>query len=276
MKPGMKKLLYGLAITVSLILVTGALVMMARRHSVQVAPGERLVAYSHRPWSEVLAAHGRDGLFDYVGLRRKDELQLNQFLDAVARFGPNSTPEMFSRPADQLAFYLNAYNAIMVRKWLDAGAGDAGGSLVVKTRWYFFDLWRVDGEWVSLDSLEHEIIRPTFADHRVHFALVCGAMGCPPLLEDAFQADRIDEQLDDLGRRWLIEPDGLQMTEEGNVRLSSIFNWYRRDFDEAGGLPGVLERYLAEDDPRRESAISAAKDGRIEFMPYDWSINQVP
>lgn len=272
----MKNLKFGFVITVILILAAGALVMMARYHSVQVMPDERLALYSHEPWNDVLAAHGRDGQFDYVGMSDRHEHRLDQFLDAVARFGPISTPEIFPESADQLAFYLNAYNAIMVRKWLDAGAGESGGSLRVNTRWFFFDLWLIDGAWVSLDSLEQEIIRPTFADHRIHFALVCGAMGCPPLLEEAFQADRLDEQLDDLGRRWLLDPDGFQITDDGDVRLSSIFNWYRQDFDEAGGLQGVLERYLAEDDPRRETAISAAKDGRIEFMPYDWSINQVP
>ena len=86
----------------------------------------------------------------------------------------------------------------------------------------------------------------------------------------------MDEQLDGLGRRWLGEPDGLSIAADGTVRLSSIFDWYRDDFEAIGGLPGVLERYLDEDDPRREAALFAARKGGIEFMTYDWTINQAP
>ncbi len=85
---------------------------------------------------------------------------------------------------------------------------------------------------------------------------------------------RIDEQLDILGRQWLTEADGLEVRPNGEVFMSSIFSWYAEDFSAEGGLAGVLTRYLAEDDPRRENALKAAQEGRIEFLDYDWSINR--
>ncbi len=120
------------------------------------------------------------------------------------------------------------------------------------------------------------MIRPTFKEPLVHMALVCGAMGCPPLLEEPFVGERLDEQLDGLARRWLLEPDGLRVDEDGTVWCSRIFLWYRADFDTLGGLPGVLERYLDPTDPRRQLAIRAAREGTIQFMEYDWSINKAP
>ena len=69
-------------------------------------------------------------------------------------------------------------------------------------------------------------------------------------------------------------PDGLYVRADGAVYMSSIFAWYEEDFIDAGGLVGVLTRYLTEDDPRREAALNAAREGRIQFMDYDWSINR--
>ena len=244
------------------------------RVAIRVDSTDQLASYSDQPLRDVLTRHVGDGLVDYEGLKKQSRKLLDVYLDGVARFGPRSTPEMFSETKDQLAYYLNAYNAIMLRKWLDSGAGDDGNSRTVNKAWFFFDLWRVDGRWISLDTLEQTIIRPLYKDSRSHFALVCGAMSCPPLLAEPFEGSRIDEQLDILGRQWLTEPDGLEVLPNGEVFMSSIFSWYAEDFVAEGGLAGVLSRYLAEEDPRREAALKAAQEGRIQFLDYDWSINR--
>ena len=249
-------------------------ISLTRCQVTRVELSDQLASYSDQPLRVVLTRHVSVGLVDYEGLGKQSRKPLDIYLDGVARFGPHSTPEVFPAATDRLAYYLNAYNAIMLRKWLDDGAGEDKITRTVNKAWFFFDLWRVDGRWISLDKLEQTIIRPRYKDSRSHFALVCGAMSCPPLLDEPFVGSRLDEQLDRLGRQWLTEPDGLEVREDGAVFMSSIFSWYVEDFVYEGGLAGVLTRYLDEDDPRREAALIAAREGRIQFMDYDWSINR--
>ena len=141
--------------------------------------------------------------------------------------------------------------------------------------WFFLDTWRVDGAWITLDTLEQRIIRPRHEEPRAHFALVCGAMGCPPLLDEPFAGDRLDEQLDSLGRQWFLEDDAVRVDADGTVSLSLIFKWYRSDFDSMGGLAGVVDRYMPGDHRDQDDVVEAARTGRIRFMPYDWTINDV-
>ena len=256
------------------LLLAVAIPVLVRCKSIRVPESSRLSTYHDEPYRELLAACVRDGLVDYHRLGAEHADDLDRFLDAVGRFGPETPPQLFATSPDRLAYYLNAYNALMLRKWLDAGAADADAARRVNRLWFFADFWRVDGSWLSLDRLEQRVIRPTFQEPLVHMALVCGAMGCPPLLEEPFVGERLDEQLEGLTRRWLREPDGLRVDEDGTVWCSRIFLWYRADFDTLGGLPGVLERYLDPTDPRRQLAIRAAREGTIQFMEYDWSINE--
>ncbi len=273
------KLRHWLLIPVVLAAVGSVLVFGARCQSVKVQPDSRLTAYDDEPWRAVTTTHVHGGLVDYVGLRRDHESDLNQYVDAVGRFGPNTTPESFPTDADRLAYHLNAYNAIMLHKWLDAGAGtpEFDATSKVNTAWFFFDLWKVDGRRISLNDLEQKVIRPTFGDFRIHFALVCGAMSCPPLLDEPFVGDRLDAQFDGLGRRWLTEPDGLRVADDGDtVELSSIFQWYAADFEAAGGLRSIIEKHLADDDDRYTTIIEALDAGRVRYLDYDWTINQSP
>ncbi len=244
-----------------------------RAIAIEVPEDERLAAYADDPYRAVLAGSVRDGLVDYAALRRDHAGDLERYLDALGRFGPTSTPAAFPTEADRLAYYLNAYNALMLRRWLasDAGAREGLDGREVNKLWFVWNRWRVDGAWTTLHALEQDRIRPDFGEPRIHFALVCGALGCPPLLEEPFAGARLDEQLEALGRRWLAEPDGVVLADDGTLRMSSIFDWYREDFDAVGGLTGVLERFLA-GDPRLPELLAAAADG-IEFLPYDWTIN---
>jgi hypothetical protein len=241
--------------------------------TIEIAANRQLPRYDDAPYARVLDVAVVDGLVDYSQITGEVEDDLNQYLDAVARFGPESTPDQFATRDDELAYYLNAYNALMIRLWLDEGAATADGDEGVNWgTWFITKGFRVDGDSTSLHSLEQGLIRPDYDEPRIHFALVCGALSCPPLLDEPFRGDRLDEQLDELGRRWLQEPDGLTIDDDGDVRLSRIFDWYRGDFDTMGGLAGVIERYLPEGE-RRDRAVAAARDGELDFQSYDWTIN---
>ena len=130
-----------------------------------------------------------------------------------------------------------------------------------------------DGGSITMHTLEQGLIRPRYDEPRIHYALICGAVSCPPLLDEPFVGSRLDEQLDELGRRWLSQPDGLRVDPDGDVYLSAIFKWYKGDFRDSGGFAAVIDRYLDDADPRKPVALAAARDGKLKFLPYDWSIN---
>ena len=126
-----------------------------------------------------------------------------------------------------------------------------------------------------MHSLEQNLIRPTYEDARIHFALVCGALSCPPLLDEPYRGPELDRQFREVAARWLQAPDGLVVAEDGTVTASKILDWYRGDFD--GGEPfyslaGMFAEYLPPGS-RRDAAVAAAKAGGLEFMSYDWTIN---
>jgi hypothetical protein len=249
----------------------------------------RMDTYDDAPYAAVLDAVVEKGMVDYHAFNELpppkqrtaadyDTLdgKLDLYLDAVARFGPESTPALFPDEDAELAYYLNAYNALMIRLWLDSGGRSADADDKVQwLTWFTINQWKVDQRTMSLDYLEQRLIRPRFEEARIHAALVCGAVDCPPLRDEPFVGDRLDEQLDDQMRQWLHAParDGLRIADDGRVYLSAILGWYRSDFRETGGLDAMVETYLDDDDPRKAKALEALRNNKAKFMGYDWTIN---
>ena len=166
---------------------------------------------------------------------------------------------------DRLAYFINVYNATMLKAVIDHDIktfkpNDADFKV-------FKDpLVKLKTGVVSLDELENKIIRPTFNDPRVHAALVCGAVSCPPLLNHAYSGNSLDQQLDDNVSRWLSDPARNQVDDAGRVlKLSSIFDWFAADF---GGKKNV-SRWVSERVSRDVSGY------RVEFNAYDWSLNKL-
>lgn len=241
-----------------------------------IDPALQMPAYSDDPYAEVLDAAVVRGMVDYPAITGELDQRLDVYLDAVARFGPKSNPEAFPTSEERLAYYLNAYNAIMIRLWLNSGAREADPNDSVQwLTWFTVNQWKIDNRTMSLDYLEQRLIRPTFEEARVHAALVCGAVDCPPLRDEPYVGERLDEQLDDQMLQWLHDPsnDGLRITDDGRVYLSAIFGWYRDDFRPTGGLAAAIEQYLNDSDPRKAPALDAINNNKVKFMGYDWTIN---
>jgi hypothetical protein len=167
---------------------------------------------------------------------------------------------------EQLAFWINLYNATTVQLVLGhyptASFRDIGGP--EDSPWKQ-PVIRIGRRELSLDAIEHEIVRPQFGDARIHFALNCAAASCPPLLNAAYQAQTLDAQLDAVTRAALNDSRFVDAREcaarQGSIRLSRIFEWYAGDF---GDVVDFLNRYRAAPlDP----------GCRIEFMDYDWALN---
>lgn len=272
------------------LLLLAALTPLGCASAPNVPQDVALATYDDAPYAAVLAAVVRDGNVDYRAFntlpddappQAYDSLdgQLDLYLDAVARFGPTSTPQLFPTEDDQLAYYLNAYNAIMIRLWLDHGARTADpGDKVQWLTWFTINQWAIDGRTMSLDFLEQRLIRPTFNEARIHGALICGAIDCPPLLDEPYVGERLDAQLDGIMHAWLNTPaeNAIEIRDHGKVYLAAIFGWYRDDFRTTGGLPAMIETYLDDRDPRKADVLDALNNNRIKFQGYDWTINQAP
>ena len=144
--------------------------------------------------------------------------------------------------------------------------------------WQIADVFKrehctIAGQVRSQDQIEHEIIRP-MGDPRIHFAVNCAAMSCPPLQSWAFTADALDEQLDEIVRAFMSNPVHFEL-ETGDrsvLRLNKVLDWYGDDF---GGTEGLLEFFTPYYEGH-DGDIGIGPDTKVEFFEYDWTLNDVP
>ena len=246
-------------------------------------------AFSHAELDDVLARFVDErGLVDYRRLTA-DPAQLERYHLALTARSPDSDPAVFPTPDDQLAYWIDAYNAavlsIVVAYYPIRSVTDVGAPFplwVFSDKIGFFVLQRITlgGESMSLHSLESSIIRGRFTDPRVHFALNCASRGSPRLARSAFTGAALDEQLDRAAKGFFAEEQNLRIDHaERVIYLSSILDWYEGDF--TGWLaarrpdrPATLLEYAAlYVPPERAAELARARDYAIRFVPYDWSLN---
>jgi hypothetical protein len=226
----------------------------------------------HAPFSALLAQHVRNGLVNYDAFR--DAPGFTRYLATLASTDPNSLPR-----AEQLAFWINAYNAYTIVQINAHGERQS-----IKNINKSFGFVKAGGAWTepmatvngtryTLDQIEHERIRPMFQEPRVHFALVCAALGCPPLRNEAYVADRLDAQLDEQASEFLLRSPAKNRVDVSSrtVHLSRIFDWYGDDFaPDARGLQRWLSRYWP---AGAERSLLEAGTARVRWTDYDWSLN---
>lgn len=242
-------------------------------------------SFDHAAWDTLLkrnvisARGGATTQVRYDGMAR-DRQALKTYLVAASRIG-RPTFDSWSKP-DQLAFLINVYNAATVELVLTgypkiASIRDLGG--FIQTPWQkpFVPLL---GKAQSLDDIEHGLIRGSdrYNDPRIHFAVNCASIGCPALARSAFRGATLDAQLETVTRSFLA--DRTRNRAEGNtLMLSSIFKWYRGDFEKgwrgARTLPQFLGRYhdslgLA---PAARAQLLGGRTA-IRFLDYDWRLNK--
>lgn len=221
--------------------------------------------FDHGIFDALLRKHvDADGWVDYAALQ-VESAKLDAYLQTVEhvdfeRLGRN----------EKLALLINAYNASTLRLILDHFPISSIKDIPDAKRWDA-KRWNVGGNTWSLNQIEHEQIRPKFVEPRVHFALVCAAVGCPKLRNEAYRADRLDEQLDDQSRyvhahdRWF-EFDA----QKALVRLTKLYDWYGDDFKQvAGSVLNFAARYS----PELKKMIDGGTKPRIEWLDYDWKLN---
>jgi hypothetical protein len=240
--------------------------------------------HQHPLLGEVLKKHVRDGLVDYAALQR-ERAALDRYagqLDTVER----QVVDSWSRD-QRLAFWINAYNALTLRTIVDHYPIRRGSLIGVafpaNSIWQIPGAFkearhRVAGQRLSLDDIEHRIIRPSFAEPRIHVALVCAARSCPVLRAEPYVATRLDAQLTEQTRRFAADRNhGLRAAEGARgVAVSSIFKWFGEDFAPlaAGNEKrGVLAFLAAHTDEPALVARLRDPPTPVAYLDYDWTLN---
>ena len=229
-------------------------------------PAEDTV-FSHDLFDEVLQEHvDENGRVNYTKLKANPE-KFEAYLDLLAVTKPT---EEWSYNA-QLAFWINAYNAVVIKGVIDRYPITS----VKKVKWFngFFSRlkFQVAGQAYTPDHIEHGVIREEFVDPRVHFALVCASSSCPPIGTSAFSAETIEENLETLTFNFIQNPQQVRVDRaKRRVYLSKIFKWYADDFKE--GYEGVAD-FLADYLPPEDADFLESEDVEFQYLNYDWTLN---
>jgi hypothetical protein len=227
----------------------------------------------HAPWDRFLARHrvaGADGIarVGYGRVPAADKAALDAYVAALA-----ATPvSRLARPA-QYALWVNLYNALTVKVVLEAWPVTSIRDIRISPGLFAVGPWgrrlaTVEGEALSLDDVEHRILRPGWRDPRTHYALNCASLGCPDLPPAAFTPANAEALLEAGARAYVNHPRGAELAG-GRLTVSSIYVWFREDFggDDAGVI-AHLRRHAA---PPLAAALAGAT--RIAADRYDWAIN---
>ncbi len=218
----------------------------------------------HGLYAQLLERYVKDGVVDYSGFQ-KERRTLEAYLDLLAEIDTDTLT-----PDEQFAFFVNAYNAwtiwLILTKYPNIESIKDLGSLF-KSPWKM-EIARIDGELMSLDHIEHGILRKRFPDPRVHFAVNCASKSCPPLLSEPYRGATLDRQLDGATRDFINDPENNRL-EGDTLYVSKIFDWYGEDFD--GEIVGFFLRYARADLKRRLEQNRDRID--VKYLDYDWSLN---
>ena len=241
---------------------------LAHRTTVNAPTITVAAAPSHAAFDKLLKAHvNAAGMVNYKGFQ-KDKADLKAYTDLL---GKNAPSDSWSKD-DQLAYWINAYNAFTIQLILDnypvSSIKDIGSKIkipFVNTPWDVKFI-KIGGETYDLNNIEHGIIRKKFSDPRIHFALVCAAKSCPRLRNEAFDGKRLDAQLEDQGVDFLNNPAKNSITAK-QASLSKILDWYGGDFQKMKGksVKDVVNQF---------SKTKITDATKISYQTYDWSLNE--
>jgi len=221
-------------------------------------------------WDGLLRRHvDTNGRVDYAAWQGQDVRQLDAWLAAQRPFEPDP-----GEGPEAMALWINLYNALVIRQVLgrfplvSIRPTIAGiPNWLAFLRFFSRPAIVLQGRPLSLDRIEHGILRPRFGDPRLHFALVCAAVGCPLLRPEAYRPERLETQLQEDATRFLHNPSKLRFDPaSGVLHCSPIFQWYRRDFlSEAPSIAAWVGRQCPD--------LELPARLRLAWLPYDWALN---
>ena len=212
-------------------------------------------AFDHAIFNDLLKKHvSSDGNVNYNGFK-SDSKTLQSYIDLLKTYQPidSWTKE------DKFAYWINAYNALTIdlilRNYPTKSIKD------IKDPWDQ-RLWQLGEKSYNLNDIEHEILRK-MNEPRIHFAIVCASVSCPKLQNEAFTALNLEEQLTNATKEFLTDTSKNELSEN-NIKLSKIFKWFKKDFEQNGSLIDFFNQY---------SEVSISNDAKKSFKDYNWDLN---
>lgn len=212
--------------------------------------------FNHNNFNELLKKHvDEKGNVNYKGFKT-DWKSLKQYINQLAQNTPQST---WSKN-EILAYWINAYNALTIdlilRHYPVKSIKD------IKDPWKQ-RFWKLNQKWYNLDEIEHQILRK-MNEPRIHFAIVCASVSCPKLLNKAYSANNLDEDLTLTTKAFLNDASKNEISSQ-HIKLSKIFKWFAKDFKTEGSLIDFLNRY---------SDIKISANAKKSFKDYNWNLNE--
>ncbi len=227
----------------------------------------------HTPWHKLLVKYVDDrGMVNYAAWQKSaaDLAALDAYLQAL------STANLEAKASREatLAYWINAYNAVTIKGILREYPTSSIRNHTAKL--YGYNIWKnlllkVDGGTYSLDAIEHQILRKQ-GEPRIHFAIVCASVGCPPLRNEAYTTDQLDKQLTANAQDFFADPTKFAYDpRSGTFRVSPILDWFGEDF---GATTAIRLRAIAPYLPTAEAQRAAQSGaGQFAWLEYDWGLN---
>jgi hypothetical protein len=244
------------------------------------APALGGTTYDHSALDRVQATYVDDrGRVDYAGLKANQK-DLIAYVTGLEQVSPESHPGRFPAREDRMAYWMNAYNAFVLKGVVDAYPVKSVRDIKVAFGFFKRTYFTAGGKRYTLDDIEHRILREQFGDPRIHAAINCASGGCPRMPRKAFRPDGLEARLEAEMRFFLQEPRNVRIDREQNaIYLSEILKWFETDFTgwyrqehgvENAGMKDYLMLYLPEQDRRY---VKAHPDLRLQYVDYDWTLN---
>ena len=229
-------------------------------------PASALQKIDNSIYASLLKTHvSPTGQVNYNGFK-KDEIMLDQYLHVLSHADISQLTQ-----TEKFAYFINVYNAFTIKLIL---MHYPGINSIKEIGTFFTNPWQkkfipLNGRNVTLDYIEHEILRPQFKDPRVHFAINCASKSCPILRNEPYEAEALESQLSDQARIF-INNKARNRVRENTLYVSKIFKWFKEDFQDN---PLIIIRQYANDEFK--TAIQNLNPNiDIKYLDYDWSLNQ--
>jgi hypothetical protein len=205
----------------------------------------------------------------------RNDATLDRFVGQIALVSPDSNPALFPKREDKLAYWINAYNALVLRSFATDYPDKRKrlGSLLGRANFFYRIKHNVGGRMRSLDDIEVNSLRKPLHDPRIHFAIVCASGSCPWLSRHAYTPENVNAKLDEEAKRYWAQARNFALDRASHtVTLPAILDWFKEDF---GSTPDKVLAFVARYRPA-EAADLTKGTWNIRYFDYDWSPNDAP
>ena len=224
----------------------------------------------HHLWQELLDRYlvsmPEGNRFRYARVNEKDRQSLKKYLEQLSNLDPGHL-----KKSEQKAYWINFYNALTVEMILK---NYPVKSITKLGGWFKYGPWdekvtTVAGQSLTLNDIEHRILRPLWNDNRIHYAVNCASLGCPDLAGKIYTGENVDKLLDAQAERFMQQEKGVSWIE-GRLILSRIYEWYKSDFGSRKELINHLKKHASEAQRKRFEKFT----GVIDYQ-YNWNLNEL-